>query len=65
MAYFKRSQDCAQRLASAAAFNVVQAHPSNSGYYAGDPFEPYVVAVWFSFASAAASLLLLPWVTVI
>ena len=49
---------------STAAFNAVQAHPSDSGYYAGDPIEPYAAAFWFSFTSAAASLLLLPWVTV-
>ena len=49
---------------STAAFNAVQAHPSDSGYYSGDPIEPYSAAFWFSFASAATSLLLLPWVTV-
>jgi len=49
---------------STAAFNAVQVHPSNSGYYADDPIEPYAAAFWFSFASAAASLLLLPWITV-
>lgn len=32
---------------STAAFNAVQAHPSNSGYYAGDPIEPYAATFWF------------------
>lgn len=49
---------------STAVFNAVQTHPSKSNYYAGDPIEPYAAAFWFSFVSAAASLLLLPWVTV-
>jgi len=49
---------------STAAFNAVQEHPSKSGYYAGDPIEPYAAAFWFSFASAATSLLCLPWITI-
>lgn len=49
---------------STAAFNAVQENPSKTGYHAGDPIEPYSATCWFSFASAAASLLLLPWVTI-
>jgi len=49
---------------STALFNAVQDHPSTSGYYSGDPIEPYSATFWFAFGVGAASLLLLPWLTI-
>lgn len=49
---------------STAVFSAVQKNPSKTGYHANDPIEPYSATYWFSFATAAVSLLLLPWITI-
>ncbi|KAK8079443.1 major facilitator superfamily MFS-1 [Apiospora hydei] len=44
----------------AALFASVAERPARSGYYAGDPFEPYAALFWFAAAVSFVSLLIVP-----
>ncbi|OCK85281.1 MFS general substrate transporter [Lepidopterella palustris CBS 459.81] len=47
-----------------AIFNGVAKNPAKSGYYNGDPFEPYAATFWFSTAVASVGVLLVPWLRI-
>ncbi|KAF1811043.1 MFS general substrate transporter [Eremomyces bilateralis CBS 781.70] len=49
---------------STAAYNAQQQHPSESGYYANNPFEPYAAAFWYCTACAALSLIFVPFLRI-
>ncbi|KAK3386464.1 aminotriazole resistance protein [Podospora didyma] len=44
----------------ASIFSSVSDHPSNTGYYANDPFEPYAALFWCATAMSFISLCLVP-----
>lgn len=48
----------------AAIFASVSDHPTTTGYYANDPFEPYAALFWFATATSFASLLLVPFLKI-
>lgn len=49
---------------STAIFKADKRSPATSGYYAGDPVEPYAATWWCSAAIAAISLALVPFLTI-
>ncbi|KAM7183105.1 aminotriazole resistance protein [Rhypophila sp. PSN 637] len=48
----------------AAIFASVSEHPATAGYYAHDPFEPYIALFWFAMAVGFISLLLVPFLNI-
>lgn len=46
----------------AAIFTSVAENPSESGYYAHDPYEPYAAVFWVAVILSFISLLLVPFV---
>lgn len=47
-----------------AIFNAVEAHPATSGYYAGNPAEPYAAVFWYCAGLSALSVLFVPFLTI-
>lgn len=47
-----------------AIFNNVQKNPSQSGYYAGNPVEPFAAVFWFSAACSFIGVILVPFLRI-